>query len=126
MEKQKSVKCYDNCYAQDKIYSGTDKIILLHEAYNLAKKEKTLDEVIYMKEIYGHGITEENDYDYIYYYGYNIWLLVHKKYKYLHDFEIITTYECMRLLRMKISKNIIRKVRKAKIKIEKHLNVIPL
>lgn len=121
VEKQKSVKCCDNCHAQIKVYSDIDKINLLQEAYNQAKKEITVDEVIYMRALYGHNASTKDDYDDIYYNGYTIWLLVHKKYKYIHDFELITAYECMKLLRMKISKSIIRKVRRKLRPNKKHL-----
>lgn len=121
IKKQKLVECDNSCYARVEIYSDTDKIALLNEAYNRAKREKTLNDVIAMREVFGHCISIKDDYDYLYYYGYTIWLLVHKKYKYIHDFELITAYECMKLLRMKISKSLIRKLRRKLRPNKKHL-----
>lgn len=112
------IKCN---YSQVTIYTDMNKIALLHEAYSQAKKEKSIEEIISMREIYGHCSSIKDDFDDIYYNGYTIWLLVHKKYKYIHDFELITAYECMKLLRMKISKSIIRKVRRKLRPNKKHL-----
>jgi len=116
--------CYNNedisihdcnkCPNKTEVYTDEDKIKLLYEAFKSAKKEKSDYDVVSMKFIFGHSASMNNDFNDIYYDGYNLWLVLHKKDKYISIREIFYAYETMQLMKMSVPKRIRRIVRRIK------------
>ena len=103
-----------------KVYTGKDRIKLLSKAFNTAKKEKSAYDVMYKRGLYGHSCALENDYDDLFYKGYNLWLVLHKKYKYINHSDIVLAYECMQDMGIKVPKRIRRELRRIKRNCEKY------
>ena len=120
VEKERQEKCCDTCYQAIEIYTDKDKIRLLYEGLKCADKEKSAYEVMYMRGIYGHSCALENDFDDLYYKGYTIWLVIHKKYKYIDHWDILKSYECMQFMGMRLPKRIRREARRIKRNCEKY------
>lgn len=76
-------RCVD-CSNKIEIYTDKDKRMLLYESFRDANKEKSAYDVMYMRGIYGHTSAIKDDFDSVYYSGYTIWLVIHKKCPFLH------------------------------------------
>ena len=85
-----------------------------------AGKEKSAYDVMYVRGIYGHSSALRNDFDALFYRGYTIWLLIHKKYKYIDRWDILMAYESMQLMCMRIPKRIRREALRIKRNCEKY------
>lgn len=120
VENETGEKCCDTCHQAIAIYSEKDKIKLLYEALRSANKEKSAYDVMYMRGIYGHDCALKDDFDDLYYKGYSLWLVLHKKYKYVDHSDIVTVYECMQQMGMKIPKRLHREIRRIKKNCEKY------
>ena len=114
VEEENKEKCCDTCFQAVVVYTDKDKIRMLYEALRWADKEKSAYEVAYMRGIHGHCCALTDDFDDLFYSGYTIWLVVHKKYKYIDHVDILNTYECMQFMGMKIPKRVRREVRRIK------------
>lgn len=110
--------CVD-CNNAIEIYTEKDKRELLYKAYKSAKKEKSAYNVMYMQGIYGHSAAIKDDFDSIYYAGYTIWLVIHKKYKYLSCRDRVNAFNNMQFMGMKIPKRMYREIRRLKTKCER-------
>lgn len=107
-------KCCDTCHHAVEVYTDKDRANLLYEALKTADKEKSAYDVAQMQGIYGHSCALENDFDDLFYKGYNLWLVLHKKYKYIKHSDIVTAYNCMQQMGIKIPKRIRREIRRIK------------
>ena len=114
VEEERKEKCCDTCNQAVEVYTDKDIITLLYNAFKMANKEKTAYDVMYMRGIYGHSCALENDFEDLFYKGYNLWLVLHKKYKYINHRDIITAYDCMQKMGLKIPKRIRREIRRIK------------
>lgn len=101
------------------VYTEKDKRILLYKSFSDANKEKSAYDVMYMRGIYGHHSAIKDDFDSIYYSGYTIWLVLHKKYKYLCDRDILDAFYNMQFMNMKIPKRVRREARRIGLKCER-------
>lgn len=119
VENEMNIKCLDNCNNAVVVYKDKDKVHLLYEAYKDANKEKNASEVLLMRAIYGHSSAVKDDYDYLYYQGYTLWMVLHKKYKYISHYDILHSFECMQQMNMKIPKRVRREVRRIKKKLKR-------
>lgn len=101
-----------NC--EQNIYTGRSKRKLLYRQLKDADRWVKAKDVDYMRGIYGHCAKLLDDFDDISYWSYTIWLIQHKKYKYVTDFELKEAYENMKLMYLKIPKSLKRKLRRLK------------
>ena len=120
VEQERQVNCCDTCDQAVETYSDKDKVRLLYEGFKHADKEKSAYEVMYTRAMYGHSGQLENDFDDLYYRAYTIWLVIHKKYKYIDHWDILQAYECMQIMGMRIPKRIRREARRIKRNCEKY------
>lgn len=116
----KTNKCRD-CSNKIEIYTEKDKRVLLYKSFSDANKEKNAYDVMYMRGIYGHHSAIEDDFDSIYYSGYTIWLVLHKKYKYLfdRDRDILDVFCNMQFMHMKMPKRLRREAERIKHRCER-------
>ena len=114
VEKERKEKCCDTCHQAVEVYTDKDKVRMFYEAFEGANKEKSAYEVAYMRGICGHSSSLKDDFDDLYYMGYTVWLVVHKKYKHINRKDILKAFDCMRLMGMKIPKRIRREIRRIK------------
>ena len=126
-KKNEYCECYmkvidscDNCNQAVEVYTDKDKIRLIYEAVSSANREKSAHEVNIMRAILGHCSALNNDADDLFYRGYTVWLVIHKKYRYLRHRDILRAYEDMRLIGMKIPKRMHREVRRIRQNCNKH------
>lgn len=125
-------RCYDKeieeegtcdiCHNKIEVYTDKDKRIMLYQAFSYAtaiNKKKSTIGVVHMRFVYGHDSAVVDDFDSIYYHGFNIWLLLHKKYKYLNASDIIESFYDMQFMNMKIPKRIRREARRLIAKCER-------
>ena len=102
-------KCKE-CPNKTEVYTDTDEISLLYDAFKDAKKEKDISEVKCGMAIFGHDSAMNNDIEDIYYYGYNLYLVLKKKEA--DTRKIYYAYKTMKLMKMSIPKRIKRAIRR--------------
>lgn len=95
-----------------KVYKGKEKINLLYEQLKRADNWGTAKDVDYMRGIYGHCVAKLDDFDDLSYHSHTIWLIQHKKFKYVSDWDLKEAYERMKLMHLKIPKSVKRKLRR--------------
>lgn len=115
VEKERNEQCCNTCHQAIEVYTEKDKVKELYRALWYANhREKFAHDVMYMRGLYGHHVAICDDIDDIFYTGYTIWLVLHKKKKYYTWDEFLRAYRAMKLMGMKIPKRIKRIVRRYK------------
>lgn len=112
-------KICDNCLNKTEIFTEKDKRRLLYQAYSDASKKKSAYDVMYMRGIYGHDSQLNDDFDSIYYDGYTLWLVVHKKYKYINGKDILDSFRNMQFMCMRIPKRVRREAKRIELMCER-------
>lgn len=114
VEKEQNVKCGETCRCAAEVFTDRDKVNLLYAAYSQANKEKTAYDAMLMRGVHGHCSEVKDDFCHVSYEGYTVWLVLHKKNRYVSRRDFWDAYECMRLMGMRIPKRICRKARRFK------------
>ena len=97
-----------------KVYKGKAKVDMLYQQLKRADNWGTAKDVFYMRGIYGHCAAKLDDFNDLSYHSHTIWLIQHKKFKYVSDWDLKEAYECMKLMYLKIPKSVRRKLRRMK------------
>lgn len=95
-----------------KVYKDKAKVDMLYQQLKRADNWGTAKDVFYMRGIYGHCATKLDDFNDLSYHSHTIWLIQHKKFKYVSDLDLKEAYECMKLMHLKIPKSVKRKLRR--------------
>ena len=109
-----SIKDCTDCHYAVSVYTDKDKISLLYKALKDASKEKSAKSVEYLMCLNGHCSNLAGDFDDIYYIGYSLWLLLHKRYKLVTNIGLVLACESAKLMGIKIPKGVRRKFRRFK------------